>query len=62
MSKPKLKITASLKTIEQIKELLPELATLQNKYELDVTISVVNPSKDQLYLESLLEHKHNSGQ
>lgn len=44
--KPVLKVEAEMQNIEQVKELLPQIATLQEKYDVQLVIHQTS-SKDQ---------------
>ncbi len=43
--KPVLKVQGEFDNLEQIEELLPQIATLQERYDVDLEIHVVNGVK-----------------
>lgn len=52
--KPVLKVEAEMQNLEQVKELLPHIATLQRKYTVDLKINMY-PCTSNLF-DSLADH------
>ncbi|KZU71656.1 hypothetical protein [Lactiplantibacillus plantarum] len=46
--KPVLKVEAEMQNLEQVKELLPQIATLQKKYDVDLTINYFASTLDTM--------------
>lgn len=45
--KPVLKVEAEMQNLEQVKELLPQIATLAKNYEINLNVNLM-PSDDQM--------------
>lgn len=61
-NKVMMNISATVYSLDDIKGLLPQIAALQKNYDVDLTISYLDPARDQSFLQSFLEEKHSPEQ